>query len=223
MTRNRKAVCYLRVSTAMQGASGLGLEGQRAAIDRHLAVAGLNHVAEYVEVESGRHNKRPQLAAALAACRRHKAVLVIAKLDRLSRNVHFLSGLMESGVEFVAVDMPSANKLTLHVLAAVAEAEAEMISQRTKAALQAAKARGTQLGGLRSNSATIGASGAAASVLVRQRNAKANAEYLLPAIQEMGTGLSLRQIAQRLNEGGFTTPRGGQWTGVQVQRVLARS
>ena len=207
----------------MQGASGLGLEGQRAAIDKHLALAGLNLVQEFVEVESGRNNKRPQLRAALAACRRHKAVLVIAKLDRLSRNVHFLSGLMESGVEFVACDMPSANKLTLHVLAAVAEAEAEMISQRTKAALAAARARGTQLGGLRSNSASIGASGAAASVMVRQRNAKFNAEYLLPAIQEMGDGLSLRQIAAKLNEGEFTAPRGGQWTAMQVQRVLARS
>jgi len=230
MTRNRKAVSYLRVSTAKQGESGLGLEGQRAAIDRHLAIAGLNQVAEYVEVESGRHNKRPQLAAALAACRRYKAVLVIAKLDRLSRNVHFLSGLMESGVEFVAVDMPSANKLTLHVLAAVAEAEAEMISQRTKDALRSAIARGKQLGGLRSNSATIGASGAAASVLVRQRNAKANAEYLLPAIEEIRESLkdetegpSMRQIAVKLNEGGYTAPRGGQWTAAQVGRVLKQA
>jgi DNA invertase Pin-like site-specific DNA recombinase len=159
-------------------------------------------------------------------------VLCIAKLDRLSRNVHFLSGLMESGVEFVACDMPSANKLTLHVLAAVAEAEAEMIGQRTKSALDAARARGVQLGGLRSNSAAIGVSGAAASLRVRQHNAMENAKYLLPAIQEIQDTLkpesedgrvSLRQIASALNEGGFTTTRGGQWAATQVARVLKKA
>jgi DNA invertase Pin-like site-specific DNA recombinase len=205
----------------MQEASGLGLEGQRAAIERHLAAAGLNQVAEYVEVESGRNNKRPQLQAALAACHRHKCVLVISRLDRLSRNVHFLSGLMESGVEFVACDMPSANKLTLHVLAAVAEAEAEMISARTRSALEAARKRGVKLGGLRRNSAAIGASGAAASVLVRQHRARENARNLLPAIEEMGEGLSQHEIARRLNDGGFNAPRGGQWSAAQVGRVLA--
>ncbi len=221
MVRNSKAIAYLRVSTGKQQASGLGLEAQKAAIDKHLALAGLRLVSEFTETESGRNNKRPELERALAACHRHKAILVIAKLDRLSRNVHFLSGLMEAKVEFVACDMPSANKLTLHVLAAVAENEAEMISARTKAALEAARARGTRLGGLRVNSASIGASGAKASAAVRQQSACDDARYLFPAIQEMEGGLSLRDIARRLNDGGFTTPRGSQWTSTQVQRLFS--
>lgn len=220
MTRNRKAVAYLRVSTGKQKESGLGLEAQQSAIDKHTAITNLQVVESYTETESGRNNKRPQLQRALAACKRHKAVLVIAKFDRLSRNVHFLSGLMESGVEFVACDMPSANKLTIHVLAAVAEHEAEMISARTVAALEAARARGTQLGGMRANSASIHALGVKASAATRHQSAKDNAEYLFPAIQEMGDKLSLREIARRLNEGGFTASRGGDWTSVQVGRLL---
>lgn len=220
MTRNRKAVAYLRVSTNKQSESGLGREAQQAAIDKHSAITNLQVVETYTETESGRNNKRPQLQRALAACRRHKAVLVIAKFDRLSRNVHFLSGLMESGVEFIACDMPTANKLTIHVLAAVAEHEAEMISARTKAALEAARARGTQLGGLRANSASIHALGVAASAQKRQQSARDNAEYLMPVITEMGDGVSLREIARRLNEGGYTAPRGGEWTSVQVKRLM---
>ena len=149
MTRHGgRWISYLRVSTDRQGASGLGLEAQRKAVEDYLNGGSWKLAAEYVEIESGkRSNNRPQLAGALAACKKHKAKLVIAKLDRLARNVHFISGLMDAGVEFVACDMPHANKLTIHILAAVAEHEREAISARTKAALAAAKARGKQLGG----------------------------------------------------------------------------
>jgi len=137
-------VAYYRVSTDRQEQSGLGLDAQRAAVAGF--VSGRELIAEFTEVESGKRNDRLQLAAAMDLCRRHKAVLLIAKLDRLARNVAFIANLMESGVEFVAVDMPYANKLTMHILAAVAKHECEMISARTKAALAQAKARGVKLG-----------------------------------------------------------------------------
>ena len=121
-------ISYLRVSTARQGVSGLGLEAQRAAVAAHIAAGGHTLVTEYVEVESGAKAARPQLAAALAACKLHRATLVIAKLDRLARNVAFISNMMDGGVDFVACDMPHANRLTLHLLAAIAEHEREMIS-----------------------------------------------------------------------------------------------
>src|SRR6266404_4008447 len=138
-----KFVSYLRVSTQKQGESGLGIEAQRTAVAEYLNGGRWKLLAEYVEVESGKHNERPQLAAATTLAKATGATLIVAKLDRLARNVHFISCLMESGVDFVAADMPMTNKLTVHVLAAVAEHEREMISQRTKAALAAAKARGT--------------------------------------------------------------------------------
>ena len=146
-------VAYYRVSTDKQGRSGLGLDAQREAVHRHLNGGSWHLVAEVIEVESGKRNDRPKLSEALRLCRIHKATLIIAKLDRLARNVHFTSGLMESGVDFVAVDFPQANRLTIHILAAVAEHEAGMISARTRAALAAAKARGVQLGGLRARPA----------------------------------------------------------------------
>jgi DNA invertase Pin-like site-specific DNA recombinase len=142
-----KFVAYYRVSTDKQGQSGLGLDGQRQAVMNYLNGGPWRLVAEHTEVESGKRNARPELQKALAACRRHKAKLCIAKLDRLSRNLAFIATLMDSGVEFVATDNPHANKLTIHILAAVAEHEREAISQRTKAALAAAKARGKKLGG----------------------------------------------------------------------------
>jgi DNA invertase Pin-like site-specific DNA recombinase len=139
-------VAYYRVSTDHQGASGLGLNAQRQAVARHMATAD-QLLAEFTEIESGRRDtNRPQLHAALAQCRKRGATLLIARLDRLARNVAFIAGLMESGVDFVAVDMPQANRLTIHILAAVAEHEREMISQRTKAALAQAKARDKRLG-----------------------------------------------------------------------------
>jgi DNA invertase Pin-like site-specific DNA recombinase len=221
---NRKFVSYLRVSTARQGASGLGLEAQRAAVTGYLNGGRWTLVQEIVEVESGKRNDRPALAAAIRLCKKNKATLVIAKLDRLARNVAFISNLMESGVEFVAVDMPQANRFVVHILAAVAEQEAEAISKRTKAALQAAKARGTQLGGRRVSAerfAEIGAQGR--KVLVE--NAQALRSELLPTIAQIQAGgaSSLRQIAAQLNSEGIPTPRGGEWSAVQVQRVIARS
>jgi DNA invertase Pin-like site-specific DNA recombinase len=220
-----KFVSYLRVSTARQGMSGLGLEAQRAAVAGHLNGGDWTLVREVVEVESGKRNDRPALADALKLCRKHRATLIIAKLDRLARNVHFISGLMESGVEFVAVDMPQANRFVVHILAAVAEQEAEAISKRTKAALQAAKARGTKLGGRRVSAdrfAEIAAQGrkAAASVLTEKK--EAHQQEVRPVIEEiMAAGVTtLRGIAAELNARGELTPRGGQWSAVQVQRVI---
>jgi DNA invertase Pin-like site-specific DNA recombinase len=141
-----KFIAYFRVSTDKQGKSGLGLEAQREAVLAFLNGGKWALVAEFVEIESGKRNDRPQLSTALLACKKHKAKLVIAKLDGLSRNLAFIATLMDSGVEFVAVDNPHANKLTVHILAAVAQHEREMIAQRTRDALQEAKARGAKLG-----------------------------------------------------------------------------
>ena len=142
----KKAIAYYRVSTARQGESGLGLEAQRHAVSHFLELGQWELAAEFTEVESGKRKNRPQLNEALALCKKLKATLIIAKLDRLARNLHFVSGLMESSVDFVAVDNPTANRLTIQILAAVAEDEARRISERTKAALARAKARGTKLG-----------------------------------------------------------------------------
>ena len=143
---NAKYVAYYRVSTERQGQSGLGLEAQRTAVDNYLNGGTWTLLDTFTEVESGRRNDRPELAKALDLCRRRKATLVIAKLDRLARNVAFIANLMEANVDLVAVDMPQANRLTLHIMAAMAEHEAQAVSQRTKAALQAAKGRGRKLG-----------------------------------------------------------------------------
>jgi DNA invertase Pin-like site-specific DNA recombinase len=222
---NGKFISYLRVSTARQGASGLGLEAQREAVSRYLNGGRWQLVQEIVEVESGKRNDRPAIAEALRLCRLHKATLVIAKLDRLARNVHFISSLMESGVDFVACDFPEANRLTVHILAAVAEHEASMISSRTKAALQAAKARGVALGGQRGSLERMkgmAAKGTRMSATVRQEAAAKRRDDLLPVIEELrGNGAtSLRAIAERLNGAGLTTARGGRWTATQVMRVM---
>ena len=163
------------------------------------------------------------MALALALCRLHKATLVVAKLDRLARNVHFLSGLIESGVEFVACDPPSANRLTIHVLAAVAETEAHAISARTKAALAAAKARGRVLGGDRGNlTDALRRRARKNSAKARQQQAVKRAHDLMPIIDQLRAegATSLRQIADALTAHGIPAPRGGEWQAVQVQRVL---
>src|SRR5581483_7442988 len=146
---NGKFVTYLRVSTQRQGSSGLGLAAQRDAVAAYLKGGHWSLVQEIVEIESGKRADRPALSSALSLCRVHNAKLLVAKLDRLARNVAFISALMEAGVEFEAVDLPQANKLTVHIMAAMAEHEAAAISTRTKAALKAAKARGRKLGGRR--------------------------------------------------------------------------
>jgi DNA invertase Pin-like site-specific DNA recombinase len=180
-------------------------------------------IEEVTEVESGKRNDRPALAHALSLCRIHKATLIIAKLDRLARNVAFISNLMESSVEFVAVDFPQANRLTVHILAAVAEHEAAMISARTKAALAAAKARGTVLGGDRGNIASQAIKGCLTSATVRSAKAKKRAVDLLPVIEAIKTNgaTSLREIATALNDRSIPAARGGDWSAVQVRRVLA--
>ena len=222
-----KFVSYLRVSTARQGTSGLGLEAQRAAVAGHLNGGDWQLVKEVLKVESGKRSDRPALAEALRLCRKHRATLLIAKLDRLARNVHFISGLMESGVEFVAADMPKANRLTFHIMAAVAKQEADAISKRTKAALEAAKARGTVLGGRRvsvERFAEISSEARKVSAEIRTAKAAGYAMGLRPAIDEiMAAGITtLRGIAEKLNEAGEETPRGGKWSAVQVQRILER-
>jgi DNA invertase Pin-like site-specific DNA recombinase len=233
MTRNaaRKAagnaalyVAYYRVSTKKQGRSGLGLDAQRESVAVYLAGVKGKSIAEFVEVEHGtrKGNDRPQLQAALAQCRVHGATLIIAKLDRLARNVAFTSNLMESSVEFVACDYPEANRLTIHIMAAMAEHEAEMISTRTKLALAAAKRKGTVLGGDRGNCQSIYRKGARASAKVRSEQAQRRAADLLPVIAAIKAegAVSLRDIAFGLNARGITTARGGEWSAVQVQRVL---
>jgi DNA invertase Pin-like site-specific DNA recombinase len=222
---NGKFISYLRVSTARQGASGLGLEAQREAVSRYLNGGKWQLIQEVVEVESGKRNDRPAIAEALRLCRLHKATLVIAKLDRLARNVYFISSLMESDVDFIACDFPEANRLTVHILAAVAEHEAAMISSRTKAALMAAKARGVTLGGQRGSQkrmASMAAKGTRASVTVRQQAADKRRDDLLPVIADFRAkgAKSLRSIAARLNEAGLTAARGGPWTAVQVSRIV---
>jgi DNA invertase Pin-like site-specific DNA recombinase len=213
-----KFVAYFRVSTDKQGRSGLGLEAQREAVLTYLDGGRWSLVQEFVEVESGKRNDRPELAAALAACKKHKARLIIAKLDRLSRNLAFIATLMDSGVEFIAVDNPHANKLTVHILAAVAQHEREMIGQRTRDALQAAKARGKKLGNPKL---------ADARKLAVHGNKLSAARYaanVLPVIREIqASGVkSLRGVARALAARGIATARGGAWTPVQVSDILRR-
>ncbi|MBS1191382.1 MAG: putative phage resolvase/recombinase for integration and excision [Rhodocyclaceae bacterium] len=213
-----KFVSYIRVSTARQGASGLGLEAQQEAVRRFLNSGNWELVAEFQEVETGKGAdalaKRPQLKAALDACRQHGATLIIAKLDRLARNVHFVSGLMESKVRFVACDMPEANELTIHIMAAFAEHEAKRISQRTKDALAVAKSRGVVLG-------KAGVANLRPNIEARQRAASEFAESHRPLFSNMKQrGLSQRQMVAELNSFRLAAPRGGAWQLGQVQRVL---
>ena len=199
---------YFRVATDRQGRSGLGLEAQREAVQRYLASIGGQLIAEHIEVESGKPNDRPELARALAACRKRRgAKLVIAKLDRLSRNVAFIATMMDSNV--VACDNPHATRLTLHILAAVAEHEREMISVRTKAALAAAKARGKALG----------RHGAEVLAPAYKVAAQARAEELRPILTEIA-GRSTKAIAAELTARGIPTPRGGRWQARSVANVL---
>ena len=215
-------ISYLRVSTQRQGKSGLGLEAQREAVAGYLNGGDWTLVQEVVEVESGKRNDRPALANALSLCRIHNAKLLVAKLDRLARNVAFISALMESGVEFQAVDLPQANRLTVHIMAAMAEYEATAISARTKAALAAAKARGTKLGGYRWDIQKVAAKGNAESVKVRAAKASKRAGDLLPVVEDIKAkgAISLHQIAAGLNKRGIKTARGCDWSAIQVQRVL---
>ena len=206
-------VSYLRVSTQRQGQSGLGIEAQRAAVDGYVSSTGGTLLEEHVEVESGSSRPRPILLQSIARAKKNGAVLVIAKLDRLARNVAFVSALMEAGVEFVAVDFPAANKLLIHIMAAVAEHEKLLISQRTKAALGAAKARGVRLG-------TNG------QRLADQHKAEATrfAEGLrLPIMRAIASGRNtLHQLADQLNRDGYLTREGAAWSATGVHRLMLR-
>jgi DNA invertase Pin-like site-specific DNA recombinase len=207
-------IAYYRVSTDKQGNSGLGLEAQRQSVATYCAGRG-DIIAAFTEIESGRKTARPQLAQALATCRQQRATLVIARLDRLARNVAFIANLMESGVDFVAVDMPEANRLTIHILAAVAEHERELISSRTKAALKAAKARGVRLG----NPNPIPAAKKAMQALKAQTSAyQATVRPLLQQLQQEGYTLSA--TARELNQRGVPTARGGRWYATTVKNIL---
>lgn len=225
-----KIVAYYRVSTKRQGESGLGLDGQTTAVTAYAASVAGAIVATYREVESGKNNDRPQLAKAIAHAKRIKGRLVIAKLDRLARNVAFVANLMESGVDFACCDNPHANRLTIHILAAVAEDEARRISERTKAALAAAKARGTLLGSARPGhwdgreSVRLAAAEKARAAALAKHEEEAAPIYgeVKPLARALhGEGLSLRRIAERLNSDGFTTLRGAAWSAMQVSRLIA--
>jgi len=221
---SRKFVAYYRVSTAKQGRSGLGLDAQRKAVADYLAGGCWDLVGELVEVESGKVDRRPQLEAALARCDLTGATLVVAKLDRLSRNVAFLAALQDSGTSFVAADLPEANELTIHIMAAVAQAERKAISRRTKEALAATKARGTKLGGFRGNPHDLLA-GPAASAAKRSSSAQARAIKVMRQIEAIrrSGAVSLRQIAAGLNAAGITASRGGEWQASQVKAVIERA
>ena len=212
-------IAYLRVSTQKQGQSGLGMDAQQEAVRRFIREGDV--VTEtYVEVESGRNDERPQLATAMAACRRLGARLLIAKLDRLARDVAFIATLMKSDVRFTACDMPDADPFRLHIEAAIAEEEARKISARTKAALAAAKARGVLLGGFRGRHLTEAerATGRAKQAA----EARARAVALLPIVEQVrATGATtLAAIADGLNGRGIPTAKGGSWAPVLVMRLL---
>lgn len=215
-------IAYYRVSTKRQGRSGLGLEAQKAAVAQFIGDTNLL-IKEFSEVESGRNNGRPELQKALEACRLHQATLVIAKLDRLARNASFLMGLRDAGVEFVAVDMPQANRMTVGILAVVAEAEAEAISQRTKAALAAAKARGVKLGTAGPENLKkvrrVSVEGVKAVKAKADQRAKSLESIVVPMKDK---GASFNEIAHKLNEEDIPTARGGTWSATQVRRILQR-
>jgi DNA invertase Pin-like site-specific DNA recombinase len=219
-TATGKFVSYARVSTEQQGKSGLGLEAQRQAVSAYLNGGKWELIGEFVEIETGKGcaplEKRPKLKEALAQCKKEKATLVIAKLDRLARNVHFISGLLETGVDFVAADMPQANKVMIQMHAVMSEWERDQISARTKAALSAAKARGVVLG-------KAGPANLKPNIEARQAVADAFAARLRATFADMtARGLSQRRMAAELNGIGVPAPTGGAWMQMQVRRVLAR-
>lgn len=222
----KQIVLYLRVSTREQGRSGLGLEAQRVALQRFAEAEGLEVAGEFLEVETGKGSdaldRRPQLRAALAEARQRNCMVAVAKLDRLSRDVAFIAGLMAQRVPFVVAELGAdADSFMLHLYAALAEKERLLISQRTKAALQAAKARGVVLGGDRGGLAKGRAAGTARSATVRAEQASSFAADVAPAINALkATGRSLRDIAAELNRRGITSARGGEWSAKGVQRVM---
>lgn len=213
-----KLITYYRVSTQRQGDSGLGLEAQQHAVELFAKSNGATVAASFTEVESGKKNNRPELAKAIAEAKRLGARLCIAKLDRLARNVHFVSGLMESGVDFFAADNPNATRLTVHILSAVAEDEAVRISQRTKAALETAKRRGVKLGTPENLTREAQCKGTASNCQAAERHNEA----IRPLAESLrGSGRTLRQIAAYLSDRGFRTRTGASFSAMAVKRLLA--
>ncbi|MDO9607396.1 MAG: recombinase family protein [Brevundimonas sp.] len=227
-------IAYYRVSTLKQGESGLGLEAQKLAVESFLNGGAWTVAGEFTEVETGKIAARPELSKAIDLCKATGSKLLIAKLDRLSRNVHFLSGLHEEGIEFIAVDMPTASRFTVHIMAAVAEQEAAAISQRTKAALGSIKARIaanghhvtkngrviTRLG----NGRTFDDSARNRAVTVVKAKADEHAAKVRPTIMTLrATGMSLQEVADHLNTLGVPTPRGAKWAATTVQRAEKRA
>ena len=217
-------ISYVRVSTDKQGRSGLGIEAQQAAITRFAEAEGYEVVGEFVEVETAKGcdalDRRPQLAAALGAARKAKCAVVVAKLDRLSRDVHFISGLMAQRVPFIVAELGAeADPFMIHLYAALAEKERALIAERTRLALAAKKAQGARLGN-RTNLAEAAAKGAAAN----RDGAVAYAANVLPVINQIRAGgaTTLRDIAAALNERGVKTARGGEWHAATVRNVLGR-
>ncbi|QHD67420.1 recombinase family protein [Sphingobium yanoikuyae] len=219
-----KFCAYYRVSTQKQGRSGLGLEAQQKAVADYLNGGAWELSAEFTEIESGRNVEREELAKALRHCELTGATLVVAKLDRLSRDAVFLLTLQKSPVKIIFADMPFADKMMIGIMAIIAEWEAEQISRRTKAALAAAKARGVKLGGDRGN-VIPAQKGAALSAKNRSRAADERAAKVMHYVEEAKAAghTSLRQIASYLDHHGVTTPRGKQWTAAAVSSLIARS
>ncbi len=218
--QNRHFIAYYRVSTIKQGQSGLGLAAQQAAVSAYLNGCPSSLVGAFTETETGKGanalETRPQLRAALDACRKHKATLIIAKLDRLARNVHFVTGLLETGCDFVAADMPHANKVMIQMHAVMSEWERDQISARTKAALTAAKARGVILG-------VTGRANLQQNLEARRTAANAFAGKLTGVLQGfVVAGMTQRQMVAQLNQLEIRAVRGGTWSLAQVQRVLTR-
>lgn len=214
-----KFIAYFRVSTQRQGQSGLGLDAQRHSVMSYLNGGDWQLLGEYTDIESGKHDNRPQLQAAMKHCRLTGATLVIAKLDRLSRDASFLIGLEKSGIEFVAVDIPNANRLTIGIMAVMVQHEREMISLRTREALAAAKKRGVKLGGFRNGFVP---DPKLATAVIKQ-NADQFAESIGPMVRAMrDNGMKLLDIAATLTQQGIKTQRNGTWTAAGVSRILNR-
>jgi DNA invertase Pin-like site-specific DNA recombinase len=225
MLTTKSIVGYARVSSQKQGESGLGLESQMASLEAFAREHHARLLQVYVEVESGRRDDRPELTKALAHARRARATLVVSKLDRLARSCLFLARLLDSDVPFLAIDNFSANRLTIHILSAVAEAEARAISQRTKDALAAYKARGGRLGAAlpqcRNLTEEAAAKGRAASAIARGAAARAAREELAPLVLDLrAQGLTLDEVARKLNDQGLQTRRGKAWTKGHVSLLL---
>ena len=215
-------VAYYRVSTQKQGKSGLGIEAQKAAVAQYVSRNGGKVAAEFQEVESGKRSDRPQLALALERCRLTRSTLIVAKLDRLTRDVAFLCRLRDSKVDFVAVDNPNATPLTVTILIAVAEEERRLASVRTKVALQAAKARGVKLGNPNGAQA-FGARSRAGAVEALKAKADSFAQSLAGIVRPLlEAGLSLRKVAERLNAEGIVTAQGKAWQANSVKRLADR-